>query len=152
MTQKANAFETAISLNRDVYKALAAIDVSKADPATRYYVQRTFLSFAWPVSTKMTPPATSSSNLRTISPDKSPFDRNIADDQRSVEITGAAELDGLPQDYIDHHKPGADGKIRITTDYPDVFPVLNFGKTPICGIASMSSSTTAPIPRITTCS
>ena len=24
--------------------------------------------------------------------------------------------------------PGADGKIRITTDYPDIFPVLKFGK------------------------
>ena len=27
----------------------------------------------------------------------------------------------FPQDYIDRHKPGADGKIHITTDYPDVF-------------------------------
>jgi len=56
------------------------------------------------------------------------YERNIADDQRSVDVTGAAELNGLPQDYIDRHKPGADAKIRITTDYPDIFPVLKFGK------------------------
>ena len=40
----------------------------------------------------------------------------------------AAELDGLPQDYLDRHKPGTDGKIRITTDYPDVLPALRFSK------------------------
>jgi thimet oligopeptidase len=34
----------------------------------------------------------------------------------------------LPQDYIDNHKPGPDGKIRITTNYPDYFPALNFAK------------------------
>jgi thimet oligopeptidase len=56
------------------------------------------------------------------------YERNIADDQRSVDVTGAAELNGLPQHYIDRYKPGADGKIRITTDYPDIFPVLKFGK------------------------
>ena len=42
--------------------------------------------------------------------------------------SSAAELEGLPQDYIDRHKPGADGKITITTDYPDVFPILKFGQ------------------------
>src|SRR5262249_51425112 len=40
----------------------------------------------------------------------------------------AADLDGVPKDYIDAHKPGADGKIKITTNYPDAFPVLTFAK------------------------
>ena len=34
----------------------------------------------------------------------------------------------MPQDYIDRHKPDANGKITITTDYPDLFPVLTFAK------------------------
>ncbi len=29
-----------------------------------------------------------------------------------------AELDGLPQDFVDSHKPGADGKITLKTDTP----------------------------------
>ncbi len=129
MTQKANAFETAISLNRDVYKALAAIDLSTADAATRYYVQRTLLEFRLAGVDK---DDATRARLKQLNDDLTGqvtlYERNIADDQRSVEISSAAELDGLPQDYIDRHKPGADGKIRITTDYPDVFPVLKFGK------------------------
>src|SRR5437764_14262146 len=56
------------------------------------------------------------------------FDRNISDDQRKIEVTDAKELEGLPPDYIEHHKPGPDGKIIITTNYPDALPVLTFAK------------------------
>src|SRR5256885_16758143 len=56
------------------------------------------------------------------------FDRNISDDQKVVEVTSVSELDGLPQDYIDRHNPGADGKIKITTNYPDIFPIFQFAK------------------------
>lgn len=51
------------------------------------------------------------------------FDRNISDDVRTVAVAIVSELDGLPQDDFDAHKPGPDGKIRITTNYPD-FPEL----------------------------
>ena len=47
--------------------------------------------------------------------------------RKSSKLT-VAELDGLPQDYIDRHKPGADGKVKITTNYPDIFPVFQFAK------------------------
>jgi hypothetical protein len=52
---------------------------------------------------------------------------------------------------IDRHKPGANGKI-VSTDYPDIFPVLKFGRTPNCGGAFMTSSTTGFVRRIATCS
>ena len=45
MLQKGSAVQTAITLNRDVYKALAALDLSKTDAATRYYVERQLLEF-----------------------------------------------------------------------------------------------------------
>ena len=38
------------------------------------------------------------------------------------------ELDGLPEDYIKAHKPAADGTITLTSDSPDVTPVLKFSK------------------------
>src|SRR3954468_14063425 len=37
MLTKASAAQTAVSLNHDVYNALAALDTSHADAATRYY-------------------------------------------------------------------------------------------------------------------
>ena len=45
MVRKASAVQTALSLNRDVYEALAGLDLSAADASTRYYVQRQLLEF-----------------------------------------------------------------------------------------------------------
>src|SRR5271169_409826 len=45
MTTKVSSAQTALSLNREVYQALSALDVSHADSATRYYVQRQLLEF-----------------------------------------------------------------------------------------------------------
>lgn len=53
------------------------------------------------------------------------FDRNISDGRNTVRAA-RAELDGLPPDYIDRHKPVSDGLFELTTDYPDALPVLKF--------------------------
>ena len=55
------------------------------------------------------------------------FSRNIRDDVRAVELD-PGELDGLPADYIAAHPAGADGKVRITTDYPDYIPFMSYAK------------------------
>src|SRR2546427_1854660 len=116
MTQKATAVLTALSLNRDVYKALAALDLSKTDATTRYYVQRQLLEFRLAGVDKYD---ATRARLKQLNDDLTGqvtlYERNIADDQRTVEISSVAELDGLPQDYIDRHKPGPNGKIVITT-------------------------------------
>ena len=82
--------------------------------------------------------------------EQSMFDRNIADGQKVVEAD-PAELDGLPQDYIDRHKPGANGKVRITTDYPDALPVFSFAKSDSLRRRVSSLSTLAPTPRTRKC-
>lgn len=53
--------------------------------------------------------------------------RNIRDDTRLVALESAAELDGLPSDYVESHRPGADGVIRISTNAPDTTPVMTYG-------------------------
>jgi thimet oligopeptidase len=52
------------------------------------------------------------------------FSRNIREDKKSMQVT-EKQLAGLPADFIESHKKrsGEDGKITITTDYPDFFPV-----------------------------
>src|SRR5262249_36738092 len=47
-------------------------------------------------------------------------------DVRTIAVAGAADLAGLPQDFLDSHKPGADGSITITTNYPDYGPVMTY--------------------------
>jgi thimet oligopeptidase len=128
MLTKASAAQTAIALNHDIYNALAALDLSKADAATKHYVQRQLLEFRLAGVDK---DDATRARLKKLSDqateEQSMFDRNIADGQNVVEAD-PSELDGLPQDYIDRHKPGANGKVQITTNYPDALPVFSFAK------------------------
>src|SRR6266567_4353721 len=129
MVRKASAVQTALSLNRDVYHALSKLDVSKADPATQYYVKRQLLEFQLAGVDKDDATRAQLKKLSDeLTDEQSTFERNISDDQKKVEVTDPKELDGLPQDYIDRHKPGADGKIYVTTNYPDAIPALKFSK------------------------
>ena len=127
--RKASAAQTALSLNQPVYRALTQLHPAGADPATRYYLQRQLLEFRLAGVNRTRAERTKLKALNdTLTNAQAMFDRNIADDQRGVDLADASELDGLPQDYIDRHKAGADGKIRVSTDYPDVFPALRFAK------------------------
>src|SRR5271170_6122803 len=127
MLTKASAAQTAIALNHEVYNALAAIDLSKADAATKYYVQRQLLEFRLAGVDK---DDATRARLKALSDElteeTSAFERNINDGQKSVDVHDASELAGLPKDYIDGHKPDKDGAIHITTAYPDYIPAMNF--------------------------
>ena len=128
MYTKTVAAQTAISLNRDVYNAMAALDVSKADAATKYYLTRQLLEFKLAGVNKDDATRAKLKELNEkLAEQQSVFDRNISDDQKVVDAT-VAELDGLPHDYIERHKPDANGKVKITTNYPDIFPVFQFAK------------------------
>jgi len=127
MTRKVSAAETALSLNRDVYQALAAIPTDHADPVTRYYLKRQLLEFRLSGVDK---DDATRARLKTLNDklteETSAFERNINDGHKSVEVRDASELNGLPKDYIDGHKPDKSGVIHITTDYPDYIPAMNF--------------------------
>jgi len=129
MTRKVSAVQTALSLNRDVYLALAGIGLKQADAATRHYVERQLLEFRL---AGVDQDAATRTRLKKFSDEvtegQSAFERNINDGTLTVTVKDPKELDGLPQDYIDRHKPGRDGLISITTDYPDFIPVMKFAK------------------------
>jgi len=54
------------------------------------------------------------------------FAENIARLERAVLLDGPGRLAGLPPDYATAHAPGPDGKIRITTQYPDFLPIMAY--------------------------
>ena len=129
MTRKASDAARALALNPAVYHALAALKLDGADAATRYYVQRTLLEFRLAGVNKDEPTRAKLRRLNDeLTEEQSAFDRNISDGKKTVEVDTASDLDGLPQDYISRHKPGAGGKISISTDYPDALPALKFAK------------------------
>ncbi|HEV7612828.1 MAG TPA: M3 family metallopeptidase [Steroidobacteraceae bacterium] len=127
MTRKVSAAQAALSLNRGVYEALAAVPVAQAEPATQYYLRRQLLEFKLAGVDKDDKTRARLKALNDeLTEEQSAFDRNINDEQKEIEVRDASELAGLPRDYIDAHKPGKDGLIRITTSYPDYIPAMNF--------------------------
>ncbi len=129
MTTKVSSAQSALSLNRDVYQALGSMDVSKADSATRYYVQRQLLEFRLAGVDKDDATRKKLNQLNDrLTDDQSKFDRNISDDQRTVEVKDASELEGLPKDFVDKQKRTPEGKILIPADEPNTFPVLELAK------------------------
>jgi thimet oligopeptidase len=116
-----------INLSRPIYDRLKAIP-TPADPATALYLKRQIEAFDRAGVGK---DEAGRAEVQKVSDDVSAlistFEANIPKGQRSIMVR-PAELDGLPQDYIDAHKPGADGLIKITTDYPDYGPVMTYAK------------------------
>jgi thimet oligopeptidase len=129
LIQKVSTASTALSLNTAIFHALADLDVSQADAATQYYVKRTLLEFRIAGVDK---DDATRARIQALNDDitklATEFERNIQDSQIKVVVKDRAELDGLPEDYINLHKPGADGSITLTSDSPDVIPVLKFAK------------------------
>ena len=129
LSQKVEAFTTNVSLNRAVYEALASIDLTGADVETRFYLEKALRDFRLAGVDKDEATRKRIKSLRDeLVVIGQEFSRNIRDDKRTVIVSDLSELDGLPPDYISRHKPGPDGKIALTIDYIDVFPVLSYAK------------------------
>ena len=66
------------------------------------------------------------------------FSRNIRDGRR--EITVAVEgLAGMPQDFIDAHPVGDDGRVTLSTDYPDLMPIRDYAHDRATRVALVSA-------------
>lgn len=123
-----SAAATDLSLNQQVYRALAAVPLPSNDPATRHYLEHTLLEYRLAGVDKDDATRAKIHALQDKITDLTlAFGRNIADGTLTVKAT-RAELDGLPADYIARHKPDADGSYTLTTDAPDEGPVMSFGK------------------------
>jgi thimet oligopeptidase len=133
VSQKVSAQATSLSLNPEVYHALQAVDASKADAATKYYLAHVLLEYRLSGIDK---DAATREKIRKLSDQLTAevihFQRNIAESQGKVVVKDASELDGLPADFIARHAPAADGagagQITLTTDEPDFRPVMTYAK------------------------
>ena len=131
VSQKVSAQATALGLNPEVYNALKAVDSSKADVATKYYLDKSLLEYRLSGIDK---DAATRERVRALSDQLTAeqtlhFQRNIAESHRArVVVKNVAELDGLPADCIARHPAAADGTITLTTDEPDYRPVMTYAK------------------------
>ena len=121
---------SALSLNRGVYDALAAMDLNGADAATRHYVERTLLQYRLAGVDKDQVTRERLQALHEKATKHSlDFSRNIQEGAKTIVAT-QAELDGLPPDYLGRHQPDARGQITLSTDQPDMQPVMTFASNP----------------------
>jgi len=131
LSQLVSAEGVSLSLNQDVYKALAAIDATAEDDATQYYLERTLLGYRLAgvdrdqaTRDKVRALAERMTELSMT------FSRTVQDDVRKIAVDDAAQLNGLPADYIARHQPAADGTITLTTDPPDMSPIMSYAISP----------------------
>ena len=126
LTQSVSAYGTELSLNRPVYEALKAIDLTGLDDETRYYITHELRDFKLAGVDKDDATRAKIKALREelvkIGQD---FDRNIREDVRSIQAT-PTELAGLPDDWLKAHPAGTDGKVKVTINYPDYIPVMTY--------------------------
>ena len=129
LSQKISTFVSELSLNRELFDALSAMDLNGADAETKHYVKKTLRNFKLSGVDK---DEATRKKIKALNDEivliGQEFGRNIRDGKRSITVENVSELAGLPQDYIDSHKPNADGKIVLTTDYPDALPVFSYAK------------------------
>jgi thimet oligopeptidase len=123
-----------LSLNRDVFKVLEALNVTNEDPATRYYLERTLLSYRLAGVDR---DDATREKIRELA-DKSTelgmrFARTVQDDVRKIEVTNLNELRGLPPDFLERfgvrEEDGAltsDAPVVLTTDPPVLAPIMTY--------------------------
>jgi thimet oligopeptidase len=126
--READKFATDLRLDRDVYDVLAAIDPAALDADATRVLTLTLRDFT---RAGVNQDDATRQRLREIGERETAlaqeFSKNIREDVHSVQLT-TEQLRGLPADYLDAHPADADGLHTITTDYPDILPLLGFAE------------------------
>jgi thimet oligopeptidase len=125
---RATQAQDAVQLSRPIYERLKAIPLAGADAETRYVLARRLGDFDRAGVSRDDATRTRIASINdAITALQIKFAENIANGRKTINVE-PAELDGLPADYIAAHRPGADGKVVISTDQPDLLPVLTYAR------------------------
>ncbi len=126
--QDAHRLHTELGLDRDLYEVLAGVDAAELDEGGRRVLSLALRDFR---RAGVDQDDETRERLRRLAERETEvaqaFSKNIRDGVRHVELD-PEQLEGLPQDYLDSHQPGEDGKVRISTAYPDYVPYMSFGR------------------------
>ena len=127
--QEVSRFYSDLALDREMYDALAAVEVSGADADTQRFHHHTLRDYRR-AGVDKSPEVRA--RLKAIDEELTKlgqqFSKNISEDTRVLEITDAKRLAGLPADFIASHPPDKNGVIRVTTDYPDYNPFMTYAQ------------------------
>ena len=126
--QEVSEFASELGRNRKLYDLYAAIDASGFDANTKRLVAHELRAFR---RSGVDRDQKTRDRLKQIDEKLTKlgqqFGKNITEDVRHI-LVKREDMDGLPADYIKAHAPDKDGNIKITTNYPDLFPFLDYAK------------------------
>nr|WP_324258880.1 M3 family metallopeptidase [Cellvibrio fontiphilus] len=118
-----------ISLSRPLYNHLVAVDKASLDTQGKRLVEHLLRDFKRAGVDKDEATRARIKKLNEeINLIGQNFDKNIRDGARQLVLNSVDDLKGLPQDYIDTHKPNEEGKIILTTAYPDYVPFMQYAE------------------------
>ena len=121
-------FATTIELSQAFYQRVASIDLNELDSSERLMIENRLRDFRKSgVDRDEATRQRVRELIAKITELGTTFDKNIRTDSKIVTTT-ADELKGLPDDYIASHPADENGVIEISTDYPDLFPVLTYSE------------------------
>ena len=127
--QEFNKLITNIGLSKPLFAALSKTDIGREDAVTQRYVAHVLRDFRRAGVDRDEP---TRQKIRALKDELvnlgQTFETNIREDVRHISLDRVEDMAGLPQDYIDKHKPGADGKILINTEYPNTIPFMSYAK------------------------
>lgn len=125
--QEVHRFVTDLSLNQELYQAFRGLDVAKLDEGAKRLAEKIVRDF---LRSGVDKDEATRAKIKAVEEElvliAQEFSRNIREDIRSIEVDAISGLLGLPQDFIDSHKPLANGKVKISTDYPDYVPYMSY--------------------------
>ncbi len=120
-------YATELNLDRQLYEAFRGLDVSRADAGTRFLVEKRLRDFrrAGVDKSEEVRQRVAALNDEIVKLGQE-FAKNTRNDEREIMLDSPSDLEGLPKDWIDKHRPGADGKIRVSTRTPDYIPFATY--------------------------
>ena len=126
IVQEVSAFTTRLGQDRPLYDALGRLDPEPLDDVARRVVSLARRDMR---RAGVELGAAEQERVRTVRAElvkvEQEFAKNIRDDVREVALE-PRQLEGLPPDYIAAHPADADGRVHVSTNYPDLIPFMTY--------------------------
>ena len=126
--REATTLSVRFAQSRTLYQALYAIDRAGLDGPQTRMVELTLQDMRRAGAHLDDAARAKAQGLRRrITELSQTYARNLRDDVRTVEVPASAIAD-LPADYRNAHPADAKGRVKITTDPPDMTPLVTYSK------------------------
>jgi thimet oligopeptidase len=124
--ERVSKFRNGLTTDPRAARAFEALDRTGLTPVERLLVSRAIRDFRRAgVLLAEADRARMRSYLETLDRLSNAFARNIAEDTTTFAVT-ESEAVGMPADWIARHRRDSAGRLIVTLQYPDIFPILDY--------------------------